>query len=451
MKPSVLTLAIAPSVAVAVAFALAWDRMPPAEAKASEATFWDPAVVDYVRDRVAAVYVDELPRERTAEMFYAALKAYVGSLDPYSDFLAPDEYRRWSEHHAGHYAGIGVRVNGAPRGLRIVGVLPGGPADQAGLRIGDVVTAVEGAPLAGADPSGDATVARLKGPEGSRVTITVWSPPPEGEAEAAGATREVTVVRDEIHPPTVFARRVGEGGRFAHVRIGEFVDTTDEEFDRHLDRLVGQGVRGVVLDVRGNGGGVMSATVNVADRFLRSGDIVRTVARTLGAGQVHAAKAEGTVPDEIGLVVLVDGYSASASELLAGALQDHRRGVLLGTRTHGKFLVQSVLPLSGKDAALKITTARYTTPLGRWFRRTTRDLKVPEGLIPDVVAELPAADRSRLHAQWENDDDAAWGQAPGNPEVAPDWVDPQLARAIDLLDGETALQEIRSPSRPSDG
>jgi carboxyl-terminal processing protease len=438
---------------VLVAFALTWDRMLPAEARASGSAFWDEGVVDFVRDRVAGAYVDELTPEREAELFYAALDAYLGSLDAYSDFLAPDEYRRWTERHSGHYAGIGVRVDGVPDGLQVVGILPGAPAHRAGLAIGDVVTAVEGHSLAGADPSRDPDVQMLKGPKGSRVTITVRTPPKDGPADAPGVSREVVVVRDDIETPTVTSRRVGASGEVGHVRIEEFFDTTDEEFDRHLDGLLAAGVRSVVLDLRGNGGGVMSSTVAIADRFLRAGDIVRTVARTRRGGQVHEAKDEGTVADSVGLVVLVDGHSASASELLAGALQDHRRGLLMGTRTHGKFLVQSVIAVPGKEAAVKITTARYTTPLGRWFRRTSKDLEVPEGLLPDVVVEIDAKDRSRLRRSWTNAEDAVWGQRPRHEDVPSDWVDPQLERAVSVLEGGLALAEVRGEDRrtSSDG
>jgi carboxyl-terminal processing protease len=441
MKASTWVVALAPSAVVALAVALVWDRMSLADARAAESTFWDPTVVEFVRGRVAESYVDPLPREKTTELFYSALRAYVGGLDPYSDFLPPDEFRVWTELHAGHYAGVGVRIQRSPEGLRIVGVLPDGPAARAGIAIGDVVTAVEGRSLAGAEVR-DEAVQLLKGPEGSRVTVTVQSPPSGDEPEAARpAARDVSLVRAEIRPPTVFARRIGEGGSVAHLRLTEFVDTTDEGLDQHLDRMLADGARSVVLDLRGNGGGTMTACVRVADRFLRSGDIARTVGRTRDAVQSHVAEDAGTIPDDVGLVVLVDGHSASASELLAGAVQDHRRGVLVGTRTHGKFLVQSVMTVPGKQAGLRLTTARYVTPLGRWFRRTSKDPDVPQGIVPDVVVPLDAKEQRRLRESWANEEDAAWGEPP-RYDVPADWVDPQVRRALAILEGGVALGDV---------
>jgi carboxyl-terminal processing protease len=448
MRASTWALALAPVGTVAVVFLIVWNRVPTPATGGAERTFWDPAVVDFVRDRVGSSYVDELPPEKTAQMFYAALDAYVGALDPYSGFLSPAEYRAWEEDHEGEYGGIGARLTTTEAGWRIQGILPGAPADRAGLSIGEVVVSVDGRSLAGV-PFDEKSVGLLKGPAGSRANLSVRGPPAEDGGE--GAVREVTVVRDVVRPPTVRLRRVGPDGRFAHLRVTEFDATTGAEVDRHLDRLVSDGVRGVVLDLRRNGGGMLETAVHVADRFLREGEVVRTYGRLPGSAHAYVAKEEGTLPDDVAVVVLVDGLSASASELFAGALQDRRRALVVGTRTFGKFLVQTILPLPRKEAALKITTARYVTPFGRWHARTTTDPAMPQGLLPDVVVDLPPADATRLAKMRRNEDEAVWAVDPPYPDVAADWVDPQLARALEALAGEVVFQEMRSPPAASHG
>jgi carboxyl-terminal processing protease len=379
-------------------------------------------------------------------MFYEALDAYLGSLDAYSGFLDPREYREWNEVHAGRYAGIGVRVDpvAVAEGVLVLGVFRGGPADAAGIRVGDLLVAADGRSLAAA---ADAT-SLLKGAQGTEVAVRVRTPSAGGEPPRE---REVRVVRDHIQQPTVHARRVGPGGRHLHLSVApNFFDTTADELDRLLDAALADGVRGVALDLRGNGGGVLPATVRIADRFLRAGDIVRTVGRTVGGSEAHVAAGPGTIPDDVRLVVLVDGGSASASELLAGAIQDHRRGVLVGTRTHGKFLVQSVVGIPGKEAGVRLTTARYTTPLGRWFRRERAAEGPPQGLLPDVVVPLEADAKARLERQLENRNaTAVWGQEPPHPEVGDDWVDPQLEAALRVLDGEVVLAALRPRRAPA--
>lgn len=250
----------------------------------------------------------------------------------------------------------------------------------------------------------------------------------------------------------MFPRRIGAGGAVGYLRVSEFVETTIAEFDRALDPMVADGVKTVIVDLRGNGGGVLPATVHMADRFIAKGEIVRLQGRDTTSRRVHAAQEPGTVPDTVGLVVLVDGKSASASEVFAGCIQDYRRGVLLGTRTYGKFLVQNITEIPGSGAGVKITTARYQTPNGRSYQRAARDGQAgPSGLIPDVVVELAQADADKLQHAWRNEDDAMWGAPPRHPDVPEGWIDPQLQRALDLIAGNLLLQEIRGGSPPKNG
>lgn len=434
---------LAPLLGVVIALLALLAQGRGAEARPEGGLFWDDDLASYVRRSVAATYVDEIPQGRQAQLYYAALDGYVHSLDEYCDFIPPDEYVKWREQASGHYEGIGVQVKGSPEGLVLLGVFPGGPADKAGLKVGEILTTVEGVKMAGLDPQRDEAVKLLKGPPASPVRVAVVTKPPkDAPPEVKSSSREVTIIRGTIRPPTVFPRRLGVNGKTGYLRLKEFVDQTAEDFDRELNALVKAGVTSVILDLRGNRGGVLPATVRVADRFLNHGAIVKMQGRTPSANRVDVAKAEDDIPDSIALVVLVDGESASASEVLAGAIQDHRRGVLLGTRTYGKFLVQNITETPG-HAALKLTTARYTTPLGRWYQRTSKDPSVAEGLLPDIVVEMSAQDREKLAKAQENAEDAVWRHEPSFPEVAADWIDPQLKRALEVIDGNQLLQEIR--------
>jgi carboxyl-terminal processing protease len=251
-------------------------------------------------------------------------------------------------------------------------------------------------------------------------------------------------VRETIQPHTVFARRLGEDKKVGYLRVSEFAEATHGEFDRELDALVAAGVRAVIVDLRDNTGGVLLTTERMADRFLRSGVIVRTKGRTRDSSKTVVASEPDTVPDAIGLAVIVNGSSASASEVFAGCVQDHRRGVLVGTRTFGKFLVQNITEIPGKGAAVKVTTAKYMTPLGRWYQRNPKDPDAAAGLVPDVVVELTDDEQTRLRKSFESQDKLAWGTALEPTDVPPDWVDPQVERALEILSGKVVLQEIRT-------
>jgi carboxyl-terminal processing protease len=486
MKPTTAWFLVAPLVGTVIAFGAALVVTRHAEARPGDGVYWDEDEVEYVRRMVAATYVDPVDEAKSRQLFYDALDGYVKGLpDDYNDFIPPDEYKRWKEDTAGRYAGVGVKIAPDPRGLRIDGVFPGGPAAKAGLKVGEVVTTVEGRSVAGLDPKKDENVRALKGAAGTAVRVKVLTPPaetkpakaagePGGDAsppsakapapapaagtepapakDGGGTLREVLLVRAEIRPPTVYSRRVGKDDRVGYIHLTEFTEATPDAFDRALDAMVAAGVKAVVVDLRGNGGGVLGATVHVADRFVAEGEIVRINGRTRENTRVERAHVEDTIPATVGLVVLVDGGSASASEVLAGCIQDHRRGVLLGTRTYGKFLVQNITEIPGRNAALKLTTARYQTPLGRSFQRPPKTPKTEgAGLTPDVVVELGADDRRKLEEQWANADDATWGGVPQFDEVSADWVDPQLARALELIDGDLQLKEGGAANPPKKG
>jgi carboxyl-terminal processing protease len=460
MKPGVALLLSTAMLALLLAFLFA-SRGAGASAPGAASGYWDEFVANFVRRKVADTYVDQLDDEGSRQAFYRALDAYV-DLDDYCDFIPPEEYRAWREGTSGRYAGLGVKINEVEDGLHVVGVLPDGPAARAGIRVGDTIVRAAGQKVAGLGI--DEITALLKGEPRSSVRVGYIRGPRPETGPATGPEREVVAIRDVVRPPTVFTRRVGAQGEFALVRLADFAEETSDAYDAALAACLGERpAKGLILDLRHNGGGVLGVAVHVADRFLREGRlIVRMEGRARDASKTYAASdGTGKILD-LPLVVLVDEWSASASEVVAGALQDHRRAVLVGVRTYGKFLVQSITEIPGREAAVKLTTSRYYTPSGRSYQGSIHRPRPqahgegrPEGvgLTPDVVVALTDEEAERLEAQWEDEEGRAWNASPRHPDVPPDWVDPQLERALELLRGEVVLQKIQrsQPSGRRDG
>jgi carboxyl-terminal processing protease len=304
-----------------------------------------------VLDRVQRDNVDTLSHP---ELVDDALRGLVGGLDPYSSYLDAEEYADLRVSTAGTYAGIGIEVSTADRALRVVRPFRDSPAAAAGIRSGDMISAIDGMPV-GADL--DAAMARMRGPRGSSVKLAVMR---------TGQTLplEFTVERAQVDVHSVAMVKLGDA--YLYARITSFSDTTAEDFASSIARLrrdMQSKPRGVVIDLRNNPGGVLESAVEVADQLLETGVIVTADGRTPAARFTMEAT-PGEVLPGVPVVILVNGSTASAAEILAGALQDHHRAVLLGRRTFGKGSVQTVMPLA-QGRAIKLTTSRYFTPSGR--------------------------------------------------------------------------------------
>ncbi|MFV1959115.1 MAG: S41 family peptidase, partial [Planctomycetota bacterium] len=247
MKPGTAVLVILPLVAVVAAFVLVATRGAGA-GSATEASGWDPEIEAFVRDQVARTYVDELDPARGADAFYKAMDGYVHDLDEYSDFIPPEEYRKWKEDTAGEYAGLGVKIQAQKDGLLVVGVLPGGPASTSGIQPGDTLVAADGQPLAGLDLDMLEATRLLKGVPGSTVDVTVV-PGPRGVDDPLPdrPKKIVKVTRALVRPPTVFSRRVGPEGSVGVIRLTEFAEATQPDFDAALDTMLADGVKALVL------------------------------------------------------------------------------------------------------------------------------------------------------------------------------------------------------------
>jgi carboxyl-terminal processing protease len=296
------------------------------------------------------------------------------ALDDYSGCLTPDRLADLYAEIDGNFVGIGVELKDSPRGLKVVHVLPGGPAAEGGLRSGDEIVAVEGKSLGGM--ALDPAAATLQGPEGSTFRLTVQTPGTEPR-EVALERRPVTVLsveKCELFP-----------GGIGFIRLTGFQKTTMEEMDRGVATLQAKGMRHLVLDLRGNPGGLLNVAVELADRFLDQGVIVSTRGRAPGQSQEYSDSSPAVW--RMPVTVLIDRDSASASEILAGALKELSRAEIIGERSYGKGSVQSIYPFRSADAAIKLTTARFYSPRNRPYAE--------QGVEPDVVARAvakPAAD-----------------------------------------------------------
>jgi carboxyl-terminal processing protease len=321
-------------------------------------------LLEEVKERVASEYVEALPAGRLEQ---AAVDGVIASLDPHSAFLDAAAYDEMRVNTAGSYTGIGIEVSAVNEQVTVVAPIEGSPADRAGVLAGDVVLAVDGVPVSAARLN--EAIERLRGFPGSRVRLAV-----NREGEPAPLTFDLE--RSEVHVRTVRAEPLAGG--YGYARITQFSDSTPADLDAALARLrTGRHVRlrGLVLDLRGNPGGVLEAAASVADEFLEGGIIVRGEGRT-PESRFEIDATAGDALRGAPLVVLVDGGSASGAEIVAGALRDHERATLMGERTFGKGSVQTVIPLR-HGQALKLTTSRYYTPSGVTIHE--------RGLDPDFV------------------------------------------------------------------
>ena len=389
-------------------------------------------------DRIRSEYVEEVDAK---ELIEAAINGMLTSLDPHSGYLPPVDAEKMREQTRGEFGGLGIEVTQEEGFVKVVSPIDGTPADEAGMEAGDFITHVDGESVLGLTLN--EAVERMRGPVGSEIIITVVR---EGEDEPF----DVTIIRDFIK---LTAARVRTEGKSVVIRVTTFNDNTFDNIrdglDDELESAGGlENINGVVIDLRNNPGGLLSQAIRVSDAFLEKGEIVSTRGRDPEEGDRYNAT-PGDLINGKPIVVLINGGSASASEIVAAALKDHRRGIVVGTNSFGKGSVQTVMPLR-EQSAMRLTTARYYSPSGRSIQNL--------GVTPDIIVEQPrrrAEDEeegfkfrseSDLRGSLSNDsltedeiqqieEDRAKAEKAAELRNA----DYQLAYAIDILTGLNAL------------
>lgn len=391
--------------------------------------------------RIKKDYVEEVS-DRT--LLENAIRGMLSGLDPHSSYLDPENFKELQVGTTGEFGGLGIEVGMEDGFVKVISPIDDTPAQRAGVKAGDLVIRLDEKPVKGM--SLHDAVKIMRGKVGSDIVLTIIR---EGEEKPL----KITITRAIIKVKSVRSEDLGDG--FGYVRISQFQSHTGENMNQAIEDLKkdnGGKLKGMVLDLRNNPGGVLNAAVEVSDAFLESGLIVFTKGR-IADSQMKFSATPRRLLDGAPLVVLVNGGSASASEIVSGALQDHKRAVIIGTRTFGKGSVQTILPLNEKTA-LKLTTARYYTPSGRSIQA--------EGVTPDIVLDpvkvtklenlgerLKEADLSRhlvngkvkKKADSKTGDDKKNGKKKDTPKLSLAQRDYQLFEALNVLKGMNILRQ----------
>jgi carboxyl-terminal processing protease len=356
-------------------------------------------------------YVDEVPPK---ELIYSAIKGTLRGLDPHSSFLDPDSYKEMQVETTGSFGGLGIEITLKDDILTVVSPIEGTPAYRAGLHTGDRIVKIDG--LVTKDMQLVDAVKRMRGKPGSKVTISVVR---EGWTEP----RDFDIVREQIRVQSVRSHDLGNG--VAYIKLRQFQEQSPHDIEAALEKFDKAGMKALVLDLRNDPGGLLTAAVEVSEKFIDDGRlVVYTEGRVRNQNMrfsAHAKKGYTKMP----MVVLVNQGSASASEIVAGALQDWGRAIVVGTQTFGKGSVQTIIPLSD-GSGLRLTTAKYFTPKGRSIHG--------KGITPDIIVEVPKEPAGK-----------------DRPLPSPDFMeeikkDVQLQRALDVVKAMILVEQKQAPS-----
>ncbi len=392
--------------------ALALSTLPTSLVKADSDEYEKLGIFTEVYEIVKKDYVEEVEPKK---LIYGAIRGMLKELDPHSGFMPPEAYKEMRIDTKGEFGGLGIQVGIRDGVLTVIAPIEDTPAWKAGLKAGDKIIKIDGEPTA--DMTLMDAVHRMRGPKGTQVTLTImregWKKP-----------KDFTITRDIIKLKSVKYKVIDDG--IGYVKITQFQQNTAVQLERALRELNDKGIDSLILDLRNNPGGLLRSAVEVVEQFMPAGKVVVSIKGRSTPKKVY--RTSGARPYyQWPMVVLVNQGSASASEIVAGALKDHKRALILGVRTFGKGSVQSIIPLSD-GSGLRLTTALYYTPSGKSIHK--------HGIEPDVVVKLPVKE-GEGHPVFREEDLARGGKKKKPTEFVPVQVkeeeDTQLQRAIDIL------------------
>ncbi len=385
-------------------------------------------VLGYIQDN----YVDDT---QTQKLVYGAAEGMVRTLDPFSQFLEPEMNREMKTETEGQFGGVGLRLNLKEEWLTVMTPMPGSPAYRLGILPNDRIAEIEGTPTKDMDM--EDALKKMRGAPGTKVKIKVYRS--TGEArDAVWKPKDFEITRELVKIESVVAKKL-EGG-VGYARIIEFSAKTSDDVNEALRALAKDGMTSLILDLRNNPGGLLSAAVEVSSLFLGEGKlIVYTQGRKPESRQDFTSGLKAPYAN-LPLVILINGGSASASEIVSGAMQDHKRAVVVGQRSYGKASVQSLIPLPD-GSGLRLTVARYYTPLGRSIHRDEKNKT--GGIPPDIAVTMSSDDEAKLYEQWEMI--YAKDRKPQSAVKPEDAVrDEQLDRAVELLKARDVLGALKT-------
>jgi len=364
-------------------------------------------IIAEVREKILASYVDTVPSEKLVK---GALQGMMSVLDDYSEYLDEDMLRQLYENTEGEFIGVGIVVTLENGVLSVIAPLEDSPAAKAGILPGDQILKIDhiSTEIMGLNEA----VLKLRGNPGSSITLTVLH-------ENSKIPKDISMLRDVIQIHSVKAATlIDPQAGIGYLRLTKFNKQTGKELAQAIENLVQQGMKSLILDLRFNPGGLVDAAVAVVDLFVQDGVIVYTKGRSPDSYQVFRATPQSGY-ESLPLVVLVNKRSASASEIVSGSLQDHHRATVIGERTYGKALVQTVLGLRDEKTAIKMTTARYYTPAGRSLQKTKEQ---EGGVVPDIAVIISVDEEQTLMQEFYQ-----------NASKVPKSTDLQLQKAVEFL------------------
>ena len=405
-------------------FATAMIALPEAKGANDASAYGQLDLFSDAFERVRANYVRPV---KDSELIDAAIQGMVSNLDPHSSYMDAKMYGDMQITTKGQFGGVGIEVTQEDGLIKVISPIDGTPASRAGIKTGDRIAGIDGNSIAGLQLN--EAIDKMRGPSGSKITLTILR---EGEKKPF----DVTLVRAIVSVDAASYRREGDIG---YIRMPGFNEQTAEGLEkavRDLKKQIGPGIKGYVLDLRNNPGGLLDQAIQVSDDFLGAGEIVSTRGRHPEDTQRYDAKG-GDITDGKPVVVLINGGTASASEIVSGALQDHKRATVIGLTSFGKGSVQTVIPLrNGADGALKLTTARYYTPSGQSIQKT--------GIIPDLQV-------ARSKAEAEAVTDAAQQYSEASFKNALDSQEGKVRRAPEEIEIPADKPEDKTAEKDKDG